>query len=630
MIRHPSRARSSAPRSSTLRSCAARVVGAAIVLPTALLSLDACVAQTRIGKVFTLNWEDDKGSSIRSLEAKLRSIPIPNGADVAIGVTEKGIVGVPLGGGSPWTFDHALDGRPEVAGLVVVGLGGNELFALQASTGKLLWKRPASNVSLRGAGDDGQVTAVTYESKAGQGSTLLAVSREGEVLRQQPTPRKLGRPAVVANVAFVPWQGQYVTAYDIGAGEEVARVTLRHQTSLAFVSGQTLFFGESAVTRFDDQIGGASLDKASTTKLPDHLIAGASRWLAPAAEPRLIKASANDKARAIARPASKGSSPGFEEGRFASIYFRFAHGFDASGALKWVHTHDSDILAGASYKGGVALCDADGKITFLESDSGVVAGQLDLGQPIESCVVQADALTRAPSGAKVLPLVDQIAAALTYPSGDLVAAQRYLLGELARGDDQAITKVLLDLYVNPKTSPVLLPDIEKYITSRRQGVEAMLEALNHKYDFLYDVLRPPPVGPIADALGALGDKRGAAPLARHLIDPQTPPDDVRRASAALETLASESEARQLETFFALNRFNVTDASIDTALVNVAKALIRVGGPHGKEIVARSAKDPLVSSALQARLAPLAEGVVVPPETPLVPEAPVKPGVKAPK
>lgn len=603
----------------------ARSLASVGVMLAALGSLDACVAQTRIGKAFTLNWEDDKGESIRAIEAKLRSVPIPAAVDVAIGVTDKGIVGVPLGGGSTWSFDHVLDGRPDVAGSVVVGIGGEELFALQASTGKLLWKRPASNVTLRGAGDDGTVTVVVFESKAGQGSTLLAVSRDGEVIRQQPTPRKLGRPAVVGNVAFIPWAGQYVSAYDISNGEEVARVTLRHQTSLAFVTGKTLFFGEITVTRFDDQIGAASFDHASTTKLPTKTVIGGSRWLAPAAEPRPLKAGANDKARAVARPAPRGEAVGFDEGRFATIYFRFAHGFDSLGNLRWVHTHGSDILAGAAYKGGVALCDGDGKITFLESDSGVVAGQIDLGQPVDSCVLQADQLSRAPSGAKALPLVEQIGAALTYPSSDMVAAQKFLLGELVRGEDAAITKLLIDLYVNPKTSPVLIPEIERRITERRNGVEAMLEALDRKYDFLADVLRPPPVGPIADALGAIGDKRGARPLARHLNDPETPPEDLRRAAAALETLASEAEARDLETFFALNRFVTTDAAIETALVHIAKALIRVGGDRGKDIVARTAKDPMVSDSLHSRLAPLVPNVLVIPDPPFDPADPKKKG-----
>ncbi|MFO0661157.1 MAG: PQQ-binding-like beta-propeller repeat protein [Polyangiaceae bacterium] len=564
-------------------------------------ALEGCVAQTSIGKAFTLNWEDDKGDSIRKLEAKLRSVPIPAATDVAIGVTDKGIVGVPLGGGSPWTFEHVLDGRPDVGGSVVVGLGGEELFALQASTGKLLWKRPASNVTLRGVGDDGTVTVVVFESKAGQGSTLLAVSRDGEVLRQQPTQRKLGRPAVVGNVAFIPWSGQYVSAYDISNGEEVARVTLRHQTSLAFITNKTMFFGESTLTRFDEQIGAASFDRASTLKLPEKNVIGGARWMAPAAEARPLKAGANDKARVVARAAARGEPIGFEEGRFATIYFRFAHGFDSLGNLKWVHTHPSDILGGASYKGGVALCDADGKITFLESETGLEAGQIELGQPIDSCVLQADQLSRAASGAKSKPLIDQVRAAMEYPSADMVAAQKFLLGEISKGDDAAVTKLLLDLYVNPKTSPVLLPEIEKRITERRSGVEAMLEALEHRYDYLADVLRGPPVGPIADALGAIGDKRGAPALAKQLNDPNTSSDDLRRAAAALETLATPAEAKELETFFALNRFTTIDAAIENALVSVAKALLRVGTDHGKDLVVRTAKDPLVTSSLQNRL-----------------------------
>ena len=55
---------------------------------------------------------------------RIASMPIPESADVVVGVTKSGdtIVGLPLtDGGSKWTFDHALDGRPAVAGNLVIG-----------------------------------------------------------------------------------------------------------------------------------------------------------------------------------------------------------------------------------------------------------------------------------------------------------------------------------------------------------------------------------------------------------------------------------------------------------------------------------------------------------------------------
>ena len=47
----------------------------------------------------------------------------------------------------------------------------------------------------------------------------------------------------------------------------------------------------------------------------------------------------------------------------------------------------------------------------------------------------------------------------------------------------------------------------------------MLESLARHYDFLKDVLRPPPVGPLADALAGMKETRAAPALVSHLFDP---------------------------------------------------------------------------------------------------------------
>jgi outer membrane protein assembly factor BamB len=578
-----------------------------------VVGLFGCGAgQTRIGSVFTTNWEDDRGASISKLEQRLRGAPVPAGADVAVGVTDEGLVGVPLGGGSPWSYAHAQSGRPDIAGAVVVGSGGGELFCLQASTGSLLWKRPTGGLELIGAGDDGRTTVVTLQATGGKGSTVLALARDGSVLRQLETDKHLGQPAVLANIAFIPWQNQYVSAYDISSGDEVARITVRQQTSHAFVENGTLYFGEIGLTRFDDKVGGASQGQASTLTLPDKEIVGASRWLQPATENHGTTAGALDKVRVYARPTGKTEPMAIDGGLYYSTYYRIVFGLAAGSAqLRWVHAHGNDILAGAAFKGGVAVCDADGKVTFLEDKTGLVNGELALGKPVKSCVVQADGLTRAPSGKAAPSLAEQMGEALRMGAHDLVTAQRFLLRELANHDDPEVTKVLVDLAGDARTSPALLPEVRSILASRRTGAEHMLAALSRPYDFLHDVLRPPPVGPIADALAAMDEKKGAPLLARHLNDPQTPPEDVKRAAAALLKLGGEAQLPELEAFFSLYRCTAENEDIATAVVTIAEALTKIGGQRGKEVVARGANDPMTLPAIKQRISAFAEGVTVP-------------------
>src|SRR6185312_2546036 len=127
------------------------------------------------------------------LQQKLANVPIPRGADVAVAVAGNGdkMIGQPLGGGAKWTFAHPLDTRPLIAGSVVVGSGGGELFALDATTGRRMWARPTGGLRLHGAGDDGHVTVVTMTSGTGAGSTMLALLRDGSVQRQIETDKVL-------------------------------------------------------------------------------------------------------------------------------------------------------------------------------------------------------------------------------------------------------------------------------------------------------------------------------------------------------------------------------------------------------------------------------------------------------
>jgi len=114
------------------------------------------------------------------------------------------------------------------------------------------------------------------------------------------------------------------------------------------------------------------------------------------------------------------------------------------------------------------------------------------------------------------------------------------------------------------------------------------------------------------------EKRGAAPLARALLDAQTSPEDVKHAAAALVVLATEAEREPLESFFAMYRCTAENDDMVAAVASVAEALVRIAGARGKELVARAAKDPMTLPAVRSRIEPFAEGVTVPADPPFAP------------
>ncbi|MGK4008606.1 PQQ-binding-like beta-propeller repeat protein [Sorangium sp. So ce1036] len=476
-------------RSPRSPRASARVRALLVASGVALATLGAaCGGGQTHGEAFDPRWKDDGGAGITAFAQRLAAQqlagrPIPLGADVAVGVAGDGarrLVGVPLDGGPAWTFAHPLDARPAVAGSVVVGLGQGELFALDARTGRLLWTRNAGG-RLRGAGDDGETTVVSLVSTTGSTSVVLAIGHDGMVQRQIEDDAAIGVPAVVGRHALLPWHGRYVTVFDLQTGGEVARGVFQAPVSHAFLSGGAVFFGgASAATRLDGAIGLGAAGRASTVALPERGLPGAPVWMADGTEVLPPVASASDRARLYARPRARGAA-GVEGGRFAATYLRIAAGFDArSGALAWVHVADADLLGGAAYAGGFALCDARGEVTLLDARRGTVARRASLGQPVAACVVQADGLTAAqlpgapagaspggePSASRAGRLAAQIERAVTLPQPELLPMQRFLLRELAALPGEGATRALRDLASDAATPPPLAEDARDALVAR--------------------------------------------------------------------------------------------------------------------------------------------------------------------
>ena len=539
----------------------------------------------------------DDDTAMASVQRQLASVTIPRGADVAVGVFgERSLVGVKLEGGDPWTFVHPLSCRPVLAGDVVVGVGQNEMFGLDARTGKLLWTRKVAGCP-RGAADDGKTTVVSMRPVNGKGGIVVAIDREGLVVRQIQDDANIGVPAIVDGFLFLPWNARYVSAYDLSIGEEVARVRMPGHVTRAFTVGGALFFGDGAATRFDDRIQRAANGDASTVRLPSRALPDRPVWMTSGNDVAPMKADLPDKVRLYARPEASGPAT-IAGGRYAATHGRVAMGLVATdGSLAWVHAHDATFLGGAAYEGGFALCDAEGRVTLLDARTGAVAGSVLLGIPIDACLVQADAFAKiAPDAPR--PLRDQIASAIRLQQEDAAPIQRFLLGELAASTDEKATDTLIQLVAERAAPEALQPDVRAALASRRLGADAMIAALKARYDFLEDAPEGPPVGPLAEALAGMNDRRAAPLLAEHLVDPSTPAADVERVAAALEKLAGPEELPELRQFFAAYRSEESDAPIVLAVTHIASALERLGDAA---TVTEAASDPYTSEAVRTKL-----------------------------
>jgi outer membrane protein assembly factor BamB len=422
-------------------------------------------------RLLEFDWKSEDARALDRVRQRVAAAPAAPNADVVVAVAgrEARIVGLPLGAGPRWVFPHALDARPTLTGNVVVSSGSNEVFALDALTGDLLWRRRTGGLAMRGAGDDGSVTVISFSQATGNGSTLLAIHRDGSIVRQVETDKSLGVPAVVAGLAFVPWDGRYISVIDLSDGNESARLTLPEKTSHAWTWGGTVFFGERGFYRFDSQVPGDPAGTLPHVGLPPRPLPTALELMPPGNERLPPVANVKDRARLYAAPTA--AVPlSLQADRFYASYFKLIVGFEGErGALSWVRTHAADdVLGGAAAPWGFLACDARGKVMMLDATSGAVRATRDLGEPVQSCVVQVDRFRPSAEGSPTVPPTPAAASGVTWiPSAqealslggpELLPMQRVLVRELAAHGGERGAKVLAGLASDPRTHPVLVAE----------------------------------------------------------------------------------------------------------------------------------------------------------------------------
>jgi outer membrane protein assembly factor BamB len=357
-----------------------------------------------------------------------------------------------------------------------------------------------------------------------------------------------------------------------------------------------------AYVRFDDKISQASRGQANRVTIPTRELPGTPRLLVPGTDRLPPVANARDRDRLFGRPNGDATPLAIDSNRFYASYYRLVFGFESSrGNLGWVRTHAHDLIGGEAVQGGVLLCDEEGKIIVLDAQTGQVAMEKPIGEPIKSCVVQADTF-QAPKPASPGPsLGQQITDAVTVREATLATAQRLLLRELATLEDESATKTLIDIASDPRSVPILVADARAALATRRNGASFMLAALGKHYDYLHDVLASPPVGPIADALAAMKDPKAPALIAAHLFDPQITDDDVKRAAGALALIGTDKELPQLKQFFAMYRGTAASDEVAVAVGSVGEAMLRIDPKGSRPIVEAAVKDAMTLPVAKARL-----------------------------
>src|SRR4051812_22959780 len=107
--------------------------------PAALLLGCSAASVNSSGQAFDSEWQTDSGASIAQLEQRLRALPRVANARVAVGVSDSGLQAASLDGKSHWAYAGKPSSAPIVAGPLVIFAEGEQIVALEASTGSKAW-----------------------------------------------------------------------------------------------------------------------------------------------------------------------------------------------------------------------------------------------------------------------------------------------------------------------------------------------------------------------------------------------------------------------------------------------------------------------------------------------------------
>lgn len=546
----------------------------------------------------TLHDDNNPRAQLAVLD-RLAKVPAAPNADCVVAVTgDAEITGLDLHTGKTWTATHALVTRPRVAGPLVVGSGGGEVFALDAATGQPRWAVPADG-RLLGAGGDGDATAFTLTTQSG--STLKVVDARGKLVFEQQTTQMLGAPTVAAGAVWVPWQSLYVTSFDVMSGAHLATFVTGVEATHVVSIGGALFAGQRLLARIDAGLPKAASGGAAIATPRESLPAFTRRDLYPApAHDTVLKDDAVDQTLLVARPTAKGTA-GYEGDRLYGAYYKIAVGLGATdGKIAWVVTGKSDFAAAAATRDGVVLVDEAGDVSLVAGATGAIVKTMHLGKPVAVAEVSVDALTIGSAPASK-SLTAQLAEAVETHDDSLATAQIVLLQALATVADVEATHALLEVADGHHVSSALRDEARAALALRTNGADEMIERLARHASYLHDT-HAPPVGPMAAALAAMKDARATPRLLEQLFDPALPERDLLDTMKAIAALATADQVPELQRFVLLYRAGASgNAPLIEGLSAFCKTIVRLKTSRGRAWVERLEADALTDPDVQVAL-----------------------------
>ena len=492
--------------------------------------------------------------------------------------------------------------RYVIAGSHVVFLDRTAgITALDVRTGKQLWTAPVKSqetfMGLAGA-PNGKVAYVTNFKPAGdplnQISTITILDNGGRQIWSLEANGRMGLPLMTNDVVVVPYRNQHLVLLDTSRPQELARVLIpKGEVRFMSATSDGIFFGDRrGMYRLSKDVVEA-LEKVPTTMTTD--IANVEfRYALDRYDPVTVDYSAYEVRSLLASwIRGKDGKSALHENRFVIHMFKYFLGFSVNqksqATLQWavMHPYTDELVGSTIQKDHVFYAKADGSLECLLTATGERVWRTEpLGLRVRGATFDVGGLT-PPGSSEVeapVPLLDALTAIANDPDTRYPLAKRLAIDALAVVGGAGVGR-LIRMLTNPESSAELRDKASRDLIARPDpnGVPLYLGLLQQPFDFIKGT-RPQAVEVMATVLGSLKTKEAVPTMLQLLAHPATTQKELVALTDALLAIGDKAIIRPFREFLLAYRADPDFAQDIHALQKMSEALFRLGGPAERQVL----------------------------------------------
>ncbi len=615
-----------------------------LCLPLVLAALGLGCAGSLSREPFSLSTPSSDAVVLTAVADRVRIAAPANLPPVAALVADdpaQGLTVVDLGSGAVLGRVAApIASRPVVAGDLVIARSGGSIVGWSLA-GAERWRFADEGLDLVGASRDGDRVAVVLGG-AGvtrrRGVLRVVDARDGSAVARTEIAHSLGLPTLVGDDVFLPWDGQNLSVLDARSGDELSRVRSRDDVvGFSFREGHAVYYGARSLYRLGPESASGTAEGTPHYQPRRDELPGSAPFALDAYTSLRAGVDARERVRLVWRPDPALPGVALLHNTVFALYHRDVFALDAqTGALRWAYVSPNDLAGVSVVRAGLVLVDDHGGASLLAPDDGRARWRLGLpaGGPQAVLQVPADFSPSPNTDDPPRTLVESLLEASGGSDSRLLPAQRFAAQALAALPGAPATAALVALLTRRGISPELRAVVGEGLVGRTEGTDAMLEALDHHYDYVRGV-DVPPVGFLARALARAHERRAVSPLVSHLFDPATPTEDLAPIVVALRELADPSSVQSLADFVRLYHADVgavtpvgggdalierditEQVQLNAAVEQAIETIARLGGAPERALVDRVQSHPAAPESVRVAASRVRDGAA--PEAPAAPE-----------